>query len=98
MIAAMLKSAIVLFAAAFVTSLMRRQSAAVRHAVWTAGLAGAMAIPLATLTLPSWETSFAAPAVAFLDRTVGMLSVLRQVAIGIWVTGAAAGLRRFRGS
>ena len=46
MIAAMIKSAIILAAAAFVASLMKRQSAAFRHAVWTAGLIGAMAIPL----------------------------------------------------
>jgi hypothetical protein len=63
MIVAMIKSAIVLAAAAFVASLMRRQSAAVRHAVWTAGLIGAMAIPLFTITLPSWQTSLAAPLV-----------------------------------
>ena len=66
MIAAMIKSAIVLAAAAFVASLMKRQSAAVRHAVWTAGLIGAMAIPLFSLTLPSWQTSLAGPALAML--------------------------------
>ena len=92
MIAAMLKSAIVLLAAACVASLMRRQSAAIRHAVWTAGLAGAMASPLCTLTLPPWETSLAAPILTFLDRTLGSVSVLKQVAVGIWVTGAAVGM------
>lgn len=92
MIAAMLKSAIVLVSAACVASLLKRQSAAVRHAVWTAGLAGAMAIPLCTLTLPSWETRLAGPAVAFIQKGLGFLGVLGEVAVGIWVTGAAVGI------
>ena len=92
MIAAMIKSAIVLAAAAFVASLMKRQSAAVRHAVWTAGLIGAMAIPLFTLTLPSWQTSLAEPVVALFQKLVVPLEILRQAAIGIWIAGAAAGI------
>jgi len=92
MIAAMLKSAIVLLAAACVASFLRRQSAAVRHTIWTAGLAGAMAIPLCTLTLPPWDATFAGPALTFLDKTFGFLTVLKQVAVSIWVTGAAAGI------
>ena len=68
MIAAMIKSAIVLAAAAFVASLMKRQSAAFRHAVWTAGLIGAMAIPLFSITLPSWQTRLAGPVLALLQR------------------------------
>src|SRR5262245_46318734 len=92
MIAAMIKSAVVLAAAAFVASLMKRQSAAFRHAVWTAGLIGAMAIPLFTITLPSWQTRFATPALAFAQKTVGTLGAFRQVAIALWIAGAAAGL------
>jgi len=92
MIAAMIKSAIVLAAAAVVASLMRRQSAAVRHAVWTAGLIGAMAIPLFTLTLPEWQTSVAASAVTLFQKFMVPLGILRQAAIGIWIAGAAAGI------
>ena len=92
MIAAMIKSAVVLAAAAFVASLMKRQSAAFRHAVWTAGLIGAMAIPLFTITLPSWQSRFASPAFAFAQRTMGSLGALREVAIALWIAGAAAGL------
>src|SRR5262245_39950476 len=92
MIAAMIKSAVVLAAAAFVASLMKRQSAAFRHAVWTAGLIGAMAIPLFTITLPSWQTRFATPALAFAQKTVGTLGAFRQVAIALWIAGAAAGM------
>ena len=92
MIVAMIKSAIVLAAAAFVASLMRRQSAAVRHAVWTAGLIGAMAIPLFTITLPSWQTSLAAPLVPLFQKLIVPLGILRQAAIGIWIAGAVAGI------
>jgi beta-lactamase regulating signal transducer with metallopeptidase domain len=92
MIAAMIKSAIVLAAAAVVASLMKRQSAAVRHAVWTAGLIGAMAIPLFTLTLPEWQTSVAASAVTLFQKFMVPLGILRQAAIGIWIAGAAAGI------
>ena len=92
MIAAMIKSAIVLAAAAFVASLMKRQSAAFRHAVWTAGLIGAMAIPLFTLTLPSWQTSFAGPVLALLQKVMGPLGVVRQAAVVLWIAGATAGM------
>src|SRR5262245_49764105 len=92
MIAAMLKSAIVLVVAACVASLMKRQSAAVRHTVWTAGLIGAMAIPLCTLTLPSWQSGIAGPAVAFFERAISALSGIRQVAVGLWIAGATAGI------
>lgn len=92
MIVAMIKSAIVLAIAACVASVMKRQSAAVRHAVWTAGLAGAMAIPLCTLTLPSWEISLVEPATAFLQRSLGFLGNTRQIAVTVWIAGAAAGL------
>jgi beta-lactamase regulating signal transducer with metallopeptidase domain len=92
MIVAMIKSAIVLAVAACVASLMKRQSAAVRHAVWTAGLAGAMAIPLCTLTLPSWEISLVEPATAFLQRSLAFPGNTRQAAITIWIAGAAAGM------
>jgi beta-lactamase regulating signal transducer with metallopeptidase domain len=92
MIAAMVKSAIILVIAACVASLMKRQSAAVRHAVWTAGLIGAMAIPLCTLTLPVWETEVAASVLSFFQTSLGFLGTLRQVAVTIWIAGATAGI------
>ena len=57
MISIMIKSAIVLALAACIASLLRRQSAALRHAVWTAGLIGALVIPLFSVTLPSWQNA-----------------------------------------
>src|SRR5580765_6648868 len=58
MISIMIKSAIVLAVAACVASLLRRQSAALRHAIWTAGLIGALVVPLCTITLPAWPNGF----------------------------------------
>jgi len=92
MIVAIIKSAIVLAAAAFIASLMKKQSAAFRHAVWTAGLIGAMAIPLFTVTLPSWQTNIVAPVASLVENVMVPLEVLRQAAIGIWIAGAAAGI------
>jgi beta-lactamase regulating signal transducer with metallopeptidase domain len=92
MIAAMIKSAIVLAIAGGVASLLKRQSAAVRHAVWTAGLLGALAIPLCTLTLPSWQARVAGRALSVFQNVVGELGVVRQVAVVLWIAGAVAGL------
>jgi beta-lactamase regulating signal transducer with metallopeptidase domain len=88
MIAAMIKSAIVLVIAACAASLLRRQSAAVRHTIWTAGLFGAMAIPMFTLALPAfplWQPEIAA-------RLLAPLALFRQTAITIWLAGATAGM------
>jgi len=56
MISIMIKSAIVLAVAACIARLLRRQSAALRHAVWTAGLIGALVVPLCSITLPEWPS------------------------------------------
>src|SRR5712671_2209210 len=53
----MIKSAILLAVAAIIASALRRQSAALRHAIWTAGLIGALVIPLCSITLPSWQNA-----------------------------------------
>ena len=92
MIGAMIKSAIVLVIAGLVAAAMKKQSAAIRHAVWTAGLIGAMAIPLFSLTLPSWQTSFAESAVTLFQKLMLPLGVLRPAAIAVWIAGAAAGM------
>jgi beta-lactamase regulating signal transducer with metallopeptidase domain len=58
MISIMIKSAIVLAVAACIASALRRQSAALRHAIWTAGLIGALVVPLCSITLPAWQNGF----------------------------------------
>jgi len=57
MISILIKSAIVLAVAACIASVLRRQSAALRHAIWTAGLIGALLVPLCSFTLPGWQSS-----------------------------------------
>jgi len=58
MISIMIKSAVVLAVAACVATALRRQSAALRHAIWTAGLIGALVVPLCSITLPEWQNGF----------------------------------------
>ena len=52
---ALLKSTLLLALAGAAALLLRRASAAVRHSVWTIGLAGALALPVLSLALPRWE-------------------------------------------
>src|SRR5437868_6962752 len=92
MIAAMIKSAIVLAVAACVAAIMKRQSASVRHTIWTAGLIGAMAIPAFTLALPVWRPEIATRVLSLLQSSAGSLGFIRQVAIGTWLVGGAAGM------
>jgi len=52
---ASIKSSMVLLFTYGVTALLRRQSAALRHAFWTAGLICALAAPVLSLILPAWH-------------------------------------------
>jgi beta-lactamase regulating signal transducer with metallopeptidase domain len=70
MIAAILKSAIILASAALIVSFLRRQSAALRHTVWTAGLAGALAIPFFSVALPEWPNRVVGQATSYADRVL----------------------------
>jgi len=55
MILVFIKSTIILMTAAFAAWMCRRQSAALKHAIWTAGLIGALAVPMCGLLLPVWR-------------------------------------------
>lgn len=55
----MIKATIVLLAAHVVIPRLHRRSAAERHALWTAALAIAAALPVLTWLLPSWEPAWA---------------------------------------
>ncbi|MGH9410329.1 MAG: HEAT repeat domain-containing protein, partial [Vicinamibacterales bacterium] len=50
-----LKASAVLSVTAVAACGMRRASAASRHLVWTVGLAGALAIPLVSISVPQWR-------------------------------------------
>ena len=55
----MIKATIVLLAAHLVIPRLNRRSAAERHALWTAAIAIAAALPVLTWLLPSWEPAWA---------------------------------------
>src|SRR5690242_11683634 len=54
-----LKSTAILTVACVAAFLLRRRSAAARHIVWTAAFAALLALPLLSLSLPSWPHPFA---------------------------------------
>jgi len=52
---AVLKASAILVCAALVVRALKRQSAARRHLVWSAGITSALLLPLAQLSLPTWS-------------------------------------------
>jgi HEAT repeat protein/beta-lactamase regulating signal transducer with metallopeptidase domain len=55
LIAALIKTTIVLAGALAVSRALRHHSAAARHLVWTCGLLAVLVLPLASLAVPRWE-------------------------------------------
>ena len=56
-----MKLSLIVFGALAVSFLLRRRSAALRHWVLAAGVAGAAAVPLLTAVVPAWSLPFATP-------------------------------------
>ncbi len=50
-----LRSFVLLLMTAVMSIILRRRSAAVRHGIWTAGLAGCLAMPIVVALLPRWS-------------------------------------------
>lgn len=57
LLALALKGSLVFSLAFVVTALLRRSSAAVRHAVWTLALGAALALPLLSVVVPGWQVA-----------------------------------------
>jgi len=57
LIEASIKSSLILCVALIAAMLLRRQSAAMRHTVWTVGLLCSLALPLFGLVLPAWHVA-----------------------------------------
>ena len=60
LLALTLKTAVVLGGCGLAALLLSRASAASRHAVWLAGLAGALAVAIGMIALPQWGVTVAA--------------------------------------
>jgi TonB family protein len=93
----MIKATLVLLVALAVIPLLKRRSAAERHAVWAATLAIAALLPLLTGLLPSWKPAWAQRAAdvwpaAFVSRSAADTAgdiVIRATAVesGPWTFG-----------
>lgn len=62
-----IKSSVILGFAFFATLALRRQSAALRHMVWTVGLLCSLALPVFSLMMPAWHVK---PVRAVRDSTI----------------------------
>src|SRR5215813_8930374 len=62
LIAMSIKAILVLFVAAGLSFALRHASAAARHFVWTVAIAGVLALPMLSLSLPVWRIAvFSSP-------------------------------------
>ena len=99
-----IKGTLALLAAAGVVALLRGRSAATRHAVWTMGMASALAVPALSRLLPGWSVALI-PASAPGDPSVAPSSaaavdwgfwIACVWAVGVAVVLASVVLGRFR--
>jgi hypothetical protein len=61
---AVVKASLVLGAAALMSLILRRASAALRHLVWTLALCSALFLPVVSLMLPKWQLKLVTIAVS----------------------------------
>ncbi len=93
------KSTVVLAGAVFSAALCRRASAAIRHMLWAAALAGILVLPLLSISTPRWTPSLPAGLAAVPAQAETVLEVvasrsgmdlsLASWAMGIWAVGVA---------
>ncbi|HJR52288.1 MAG TPA: M56 family metallopeptidase, partial [Gemmatimonadota bacterium] len=100
-----IKGTLVLLATCAAVFALRGASAATRHAIWTVGMAGALALPILSQLLPAWSVdllpaqAISAPATAA-PAADGEIGIDRLLAL-VWLAGAAVvfasiALGRFR--
>ena len=101
-----IKGTLVLLATGAAVFALRGASAATRHAVWTVGMAGALALPILSKLLPAWTVNLlpaqatAGPAAAAPAAAGGGIGIEGLLAL-VWLAGAAVvlgsiALGRFR--
>src|ERR1700719_4231339 len=61
------KATLLLALAWILPSLLRKQSAAVRHRLWALAILSSLSLPVCTLLLPAWRSGTLAGAAAFWD-------------------------------
>ena len=71
-----LRATVLLLAAFLATRLLRDASAATRHLIWTAAVAGVVALPLLSVVVPTWDV----PVVTITARTDAPLASLAETA------------------
>jgi TonB family protein len=71
-----LKSTLILAFAWILSLALRSRSAALRHAVWTAGILGSLLLPILTLALPMWRSPQIGNVVAHWSAPRPILAVL----------------------
>jgi len=102
-----IKGTLVLLATGAAAFALRGASAATRHAVWTVGMAGALALPILSRLLPAWTVALlpaqvpAAPGVSAGAAAAGEAIGIEAVLALVWLAGAAVvlasiALGRFR--
>lgn len=86
---AAVKVAVLLALACIATRLLRNSSAALRHSLWSAAIAGALILPLLALALPAWHVPIpGAEAAAGVVRRVGSaLGTGGESSAGVHATG-----------
>jgi beta-lactamase regulating signal transducer with metallopeptidase domain len=69
-----LRATVLLLAAFLATRLLKDASAATRHLVWTAAVAGVVALPLLSVVVPAWEV----PVVTITAKTDAPLAIVAE--------------------
>lgn len=93
MIAVILKSTLILVLTAGTALVLRRRSAAIVHAIWTAGLFAALVVPGLNAILPSWSPAGSVPPVERVRAAVAQIAGVDHPAPDTARTESGVGVR-----